>query len=1306
MERKSNLAYNAGGKVNLKETNRQIATRLLGEWQQGQADSAPSPRPVPEMDYVLGLQKLEVLLEQKVPACMDEFHSIEMRLLEVLEGDQLPESTSTGRPLLAALDRLVQKTGSQQKLQDLCQLDQDVGPPGSDPMYLFRYLGSHLLEADLQDQLFELVEDPTWCHAQHYQLGSHSSYLADLQRACQVARRRGGHGLPLLMHYSLLSSLVQGSGSEVDPKALVAQADAGDLQPALDRAELIRDPNKRIEAELGIAEKAVNRDLSGFAGQILSRAEAAIVQVTSVELQAKAWFDIAAIKAGLGEAKVAENDLTRGLSLLPPLKLYKEHPTEPKAGQQSFRNLSTQGKPPQPNLAGREFYDPSWVERQSTVMNDYWAEETFGKTVAAYCSAVICYFRLGQRKKAAALLAQLKPVLHQSDFSSGAVQGLVDCALKLAGLDQVELSRKAVDAIGHRVDHSDVFQFSKFSLKDVPGEKVTNPFGVPALVDASKVLAKMGKPELAVQLLHKLGGKLDRVKAEELLEVVELTENPVLLAQLARNQMLTENKAARCALVKKIARKGDLAIAQDLADDQPVALAALAATLLSVQNPRGQTILDQVLQRAKGRADNGKRKEAYLLIVKSLAEEGCCDQALTVWRLAQASAKGQTEPKREDKARVAIAACLAQSDRLNEAQAFVEDAPNNQSRIAALSGVAIALIVTGHRSDAVTLFERAIRTADSLRNREEKFDVLEGLLDSLLDAQQFDLAMQVAKKLDRGWVIESVMDEPGLLFKIAKDKLARAVGRPADEDLAIDTAPDNQVKVIQAIAKSGDYRLAHELAVKISNISVQEEMLEEIADAARQAGDLETAFKVIEPLDDDSYILDELQTQAAGSGIVGQETSAGDSFRFAEIIPMFALDVQHAIHGNQDAAERISLYVDTFCELLYDPDDDSRRMGLWGLKAIMQMVAQTNYSAGQRLILDRLRIAKEKAIQAKQLDECERAFQNAALILAGTGHLEQVTAFITELSEPIDQARLIAQSFCYLGFTSGPRVVNDGLQYLNKLKINDTFKQSLQNEMWAASALGQAGRGEITQAWKTAERITRPDIHRAVAKLLANIQAWQDGAASLQAAFQTPDELTALPGLLMSFFVRSLVALGAGEYAWSLVSSPPRQSNNQLRGKRDSPWWWEPFDDQTQQIAEDLGRHGQPAEKGSDLPEQPALVLVQALSATERKQNDPQVPHWLLEVIENELSGSRKLGGLTALANWMALGFRQDPERILDLSMEALNKASGEGLWDVPIYIAGMAPLLFTAGGSGMLNDMSQRMQSIQQRWITKTSSV
>lgn len=1332
MEKKTvQRAGKAGRVVDLQGANRRVAARLLEQWRQGQASAGPSLVEPPDMDYVLGLQRLEVLLEQQAPACMDAFHAWEGRLLDVLSDGLDPGSTPAGQAVLAGLDRLAQEGCLQVRLGDLCLAEQAAAPLGQDPVYLFRYLGLHLQEAGLFPDLLALVEDPAWCQAQHRQLGSHSSYLADLQRARQAAGERGAQGLPLLMHYSLIQALVQGSGGEVGVDALEAQAEAGDLQPALERASLIRDPRKRVDALLGIAQTSATRALPGFAMRVLSSVEAAIGKVALTEARAKAWIDVSAVKISLGDAAAAGRDLARGLDILPPLQPFTERQDGGLERQTDGSGLTGGGKPSRGASLDDERNDPDWVMGQMAAVNDYWAGQTFGELVAAYCSAVICHARLGQQEKAAALLEQMKQVMRQSDFSTGAVDALAGCAVQLARLDEEDLCGLAIEALCHRARRTNLFEGFQSAFAGVvgghvrPGEMellakleqdgrefgtrlgefedgfVTSPFSGPALLDASEILAKIGKPELAVRLAQKLGGSLERLRKEAMRKVVALTESPALLVRLARITDLAQDQAARNELVRKLARSGETAAAQTLAAGHPADLAVLAAVLLSVNEPEGQALLRQVMQAVKRQPDSEKRRETLMQIVQVLAEEGCCDPARNVWRQARASAAGTSGSRGENAARSAVAACLARSQRLEEALEIVQSEPDAAQRIPLLAAVAGALSGTGQRAQALALFQKAYHDAERLRGRDDRMDAMNDLLDRLLESREFDLAMQASKKLDRDWLADSVRDEPGLLFKMAKDRLARAVGFSADEDLAIDTAPDNQVKVIRAIAATGDYRLAQRLAAGIDNVSVQEDLLTAIAEAARDAGDLGTAISVVRQIGEESHLLEELQAQAAESGSVGSGTAAGSLYKYARAFPMFALDLQQASRGDRSAAERMALPVDLFCGWLSDPEDEARQFGGWALNVLLREAAYADAAAGMQLIVESLRKAMAKAKLAKREDECETAVENAFLILADAGQREQAHALIRELAALSDQGKVRALLASQVFFDSGIKSAQECAQVLANLELEDAYRRGLQDLMLGAAALGQCARGQFLPARQTAEQIAGEEYRRAVRHLISFIQVCQAGAIPGREAFPEPEELAVLPGLLLSFGMRSLVALGAGECARALASSLHGRPAGLNQGKRESPWWWEPVDDRMQQLAEDLARHGQLGEKDPNRLEDPALALIQSVSAAGRQRRDPGVPPWLFELIETELSSSRKLGGMTALVTWMAAVFPQAPERMLELCFDALNPPAHSSLWDALFTVAGLAPVLYAAGGPAMLNDMRRRLQVVEEHWIT-----
>ena len=113
--------------INQRQTHSDIADELLRQWaamKAGSAAAAPPAPPAPQMDYVRGLQRLQVLIEQLAPRLQQEFLALEARLLENLNAEARYGSTEVSRSerlhTLTGLNDLATQAGLSSSYDQLC----------------------------------------------------------------------------------------------------------------------------------------------------------------------------------------------------------------------------------------------------------------------------------------------------------------------------------------------------------------------------------------------------------------------------------------------------------------------------------------------------------------------------------------------------------------------------------------------------------------------------------------------------------------------------------------------------------------------------------------------------------------------------------------------------------------------------------------------------------------------------------------------------------------------------------------------------------------------------------------------------------------------------------------------------------------------------------------------------------------------------------------------------------------------------------------------------------------------------------
>ncbi len=98
---------------------------MLRQFEAMKSDKSAPSTPLAEIDYVHGLQRLQLLVEQYSPALKEDFLTLEMRLLDNLNDEAKYGSTETSRAdrarIVNALNDLVKRAGLESSFNDLCR---------------------------------------------------------------------------------------------------------------------------------------------------------------------------------------------------------------------------------------------------------------------------------------------------------------------------------------------------------------------------------------------------------------------------------------------------------------------------------------------------------------------------------------------------------------------------------------------------------------------------------------------------------------------------------------------------------------------------------------------------------------------------------------------------------------------------------------------------------------------------------------------------------------------------------------------------------------------------------------------------------------------------------------------------------------------------------------------------------------------------------------------------------------------------------------------------------------------------------
>jgi hypothetical protein len=1190
--------------------------------------------------------------------------------------------------------------------------------------YLLRHLGKHLYKAGRYDDLIKQIEDPAWSRAQYAGLGSHAGYLGDLELGLQLAEGNGVRGLPLLIHYSFLEALVRASASEVSVDDIATQAQAGALQPALERADAIMEPAARARALAGVAQAALAAGQRALAAQIIERGLAVADEMPAGLAKYSAWIDFASKQVDLGNASGARDLLSRAAAGLAQEKRATAEMPDLSGATESTREVR-RAPAAAPLKKGSQLddplLDPEYLQRQMAAARAHTDEQNMESVANAYASIVLSYARLGDIPEAGGALDSFAALLGQGKKPYTIIQPLAACTFKLIDLGHVELASAVVDVLTRRSTPPEAKgdapgtggslvgirpsrNLLNFRAGVLDSGSFSGPFGDSQIAEFAIDLAKARQPRLAMRVFSLINfGKYENFSDRTLAKVLDNIDDPALLKSLTGDYRLKQGQRAAHALVRQLARAGEIDAALELAHRKgPSALGEIAGVLLAKGDRRGREVLNEALSLAKKRKDSYPRHDDLGKIAAALARAGLPNEALSVWEQRGKSA----DPEADAEPGAEIARNLACAGRVPEALAFAGRLRSAEARCRALGEVGVELSKAGDKARARQIFEQARDAAPGLRSMDDREYALSALLDSLLDAEEFGMAFELAKSLDRLSAAATVAFEPGLIFKKAKDMLAQAAGLGADEDLAIDLSPDNQVKVIEAIAESGNYQLARRLAGTIKNVSVKEDLVEAVARSAAAAGDLDTAFEIAATLDEDDadYFLDDLQAQAANEGALGQNLASGVELFFGVHLAEMALRIQVAAAApDAEAARVFDAYAEMACDLLVDKtDEESRSMGEWLLPRLLVLTLQTRSGRGLQQLMQQLQNARQKV----RSDDVDTTFawtvKEAAVELLEAGYIDGAGLYIPLLGPGWLATELAFEVAChqvYFGdYKASSKAVALPIGEFQDAKVKARFDDQLAGSV----ALGLACGEQFPQAREALGRVAdtqlRADLSWAVDALQAALQGGR-GAVRQDEMLVPPDRFKNISTMLLSFILRGLVAWGALGMARALLAhvAPPGKESRHSYVTSFGPQIEFGSIDRLNDAFRYLNAYD--AGDGADFhSDRPAVALIREAAAAGMHANTPP-PAWIINLIEADLTGSPRLAALAVLANWLARVPPKGAAGACEPVWQAFETARRNGLADVSLHAAGLSPLLFSLGGEPLVQDTLERLDRLKNQW-------
>jgi tetratricopeptide (TPR) repeat protein len=542
------------------------------------------------------------------------------------------------------------------------------------------------------------------------------------------------------------------------------------------------------------------------------------------------------------------------------------------------------------------------------------------------------------------------------------------------------------------------------------------------------------------------------------------------------------------------------------------ALSAVAAALVQAQRFDEARTTAQAIEHASSRAF------ALRAVATALAQAQHFDEAAVVLDEARTTAQAIEDARSRANALRAVATALAQAQRFDEAAVMLDEARTTAQAIEVAGSRADALRAVATALAQAQRFDEARTTAQAIEDARSRANALSAVAAALAQAQRFDEARTTAQ------AIEAADDRANALRAVATalaqaqrfDEAAVALDEARTTAQAIEDASSRAnalSAVATALAQAQRFDEARTTAQAIEHASSRAFALRAVATALAQAQHFDEAAVVLDEARTTAQAIEHASSRAYELRAVATALAQAQRFDEAAVVLDKARTTAQAIEDASSRANALSAVATALAQAQRFDEARTTAQAIeeawsraFALSAVATVLAQIQRFDEARITAQAIEHASSRAnalsavatalAQAQRFDEAavvlDEARTTAQAIEAADDRANALSAVATALAQAqrfdeaavvLDEARTTAQA------------IEDAPSRANALRAVATALAQIQRFDEAAVVLDEAR----TTAQAIEEAWIRANALSAVATALAQIQRFDEARTTAQA---------------------------------------------------------------------------------------------------------------------------------------------------------------------------------------------------------------